>query len=110
MSDQNYGTVGPPTNKTLANCKQARAHSAWCGPAHVEWKLRTGRFRWLPVWSVMSTELWNEGPVRWLRGYWLTCGLSVYWALPERRLSINVYYPKEEERRTYPYGTRQIHS
>jgi hypothetical protein len=77
--------VGPPSPKTEANIKAARAHSCWCGPAHIEWKVWTGGFRVLPRWELMTTEFWHEGPVRWWRGYWLTLGLSIYWSLPERR-------------------------
>lgn len=105
MSDQ--GTVGPPTEKTLANIARAKAYSVWCGPVHVEWKLWTDRFRVIPRWDTIDTELWNEGPVRWTRAYWLSVGVSMYRALPERRVSVarNFY---ERERRLYPYGTNQI--
>lgn len=78
--------VGPPSEKTERNINAARAHSLWMGPVHIEWKLWTGGFRFVPAWSWMDTEFWNEGPVRWFRGYWLTCGVSIYRALPERRV------------------------
>lgn len=112
-------SVGPPSKKTERNIAAAKARSLWLGSVHLEWTLRTGQFRFLPAWSVMSTELWNEGPVRWFRGYWLTGGISVYWALPERRGQHRESWAvpigeREEwsqsrrERRLYPHGTHQI--
>ena len=102
------GTVGPPSEKTERNIRRARAFSLWAGPAHVEWKFWTGNFKAVPRWEAMNTEFWNEGPVRWLRVYWLTGGLSIYWALPERR-TLEIPYCeidglKEFERRKYPHG------
>ena len=79
-------TVGPPTEKTLRNVKQARSHSLWVGPVHIEYKFWTGFFKFIPKWQTMTTEFWNEGPVRWFRCYWLTFGLSIYKLLPEQRI------------------------
>lgn len=83
--------VGKPSPKTEKNIKQARARSLWCGPVHVEWKFYTGNFLFRPRWDTMTTEFWNEGPVRWFRAYWLTMGLSIYRLLPERRVKQDMH-------------------
>lgn len=86
MSGTSSGfTVGAPSPKTERNVRRARAHSAWAGPVHLEWKFWTGAFRVIPKWQLMTTEFWNEGPVRWFRCYWLTMGVSIYRLIPERR-------------------------
>lgn len=82
---EDLGTVGPPSEKTEKNIQNAKAWGVWAGPAHVEWKFFTGNFLLFPKWQTMTTEFWNEGPVRWFRAYWLTMGLSIYRLLPERR-------------------------
>lgn len=91
-------TVGDISTKTLANIRRAKAFSVWAGPLHIEWKFWTGQFRLLPAWSLMDTTFFNEGPVRWWRGYWLCLGLSVYKALPERRESIASVYERRGKR------------
>lgn len=78
-------TVGEASETTKRNVKKAKAYSFWAGPLHIEWKLRTGHFRFLPAWETMTTEFWNEGPVRWTRFYWLTVGVSCYRLITERR-------------------------
>lgn len=85
MYPEENHSVGPPTEKTVQNVKRARAHSLWAGPVHIEWKFLTGNFFLVPRWQRMTTEFFNEGPVRWFRGYWLTGGLSVYRLIGERR-------------------------
>jgi len=102
------GTVGPPSEKTERNIRRARAYSLWAGPLHVEWKFWTGQFRFVPHWEAMDTEFWNEGPIHWVRAYWLTVGMSMYWALPERR-TLEIPYCdinglEQFERRKYPRG------
>lgn len=104
MSDQ--GNVGPPTEKTLGNIARAKAHSLWCGPVHIEWKAWTGQFRVIPRWDVLQTEFFNEGPVKWVRGYWLTIGVSAYWSIEDRREAPKRNF-HERERRMYPYGVNQ---
>jgi hypothetical protein len=81
-------TVGAMSEQTKRNIRRARAWSVWAGPLHIEWKVWTGQFRLVPAWSLTDTEFFNEGPIRWWRGYWLCLGLSVYKALPERRVSV----------------------
>lgn len=85
MDLQQLGQVGPPSEKTERNIRKARCRSLWVGPVHLEWKLWTGSFLFFPKWQSMTTEFWNEGPVRWFRFYWLTFGLSMYKPLPELR-------------------------
>lgn len=77
--------IGFPSKKTEKNIRRAHSHSLWRGPFHIEFKLWTWLFLPFPKWEIMTTEFWNEGPVRWFRCYWLTCGLSIYRLLPERR-------------------------
>lgn len=74
----NNTSVPPATEKTLDNIRRAKAFSAWAGPWHIEWKLRTGNFLFIPRFQSMETEFFNEGPVIWRRFYWLTFGLSWY--------------------------------
>lgn len=103
----NQTSVGPPSEKTERNIRRARSHSLWVGPYHLEWKAWTGGFRFLPAWSKHDTEFWNEGPVRWFRLYWLTGGLSIYWAFPERRVEqISNGWPN----RRITYGTSEAYS
>lgn len=96
-------TVGPPTEKTLRNIREAKAFELWWGPYHVEWKPWVGwvttynskrdedfgrQRRWFFFWpstKSLDMEFWNEGPVRWWRCYWLTFGISSTRMLPERR-------------------------
>jgi|LNFM01.1.fsa_nt_gb hypothetical protein len=88
----NQSQVGPPSEKTEQNIRRARSHSVWIGPVHIEYKLWTGGFRLWPAWDVMTTEFWNEGPVRWWRGYWLCFGLSIYRLLEDRRMQSDGSY------------------
>lgn len=117
MSDP-QSTVGPPTERTLANIRRARAHSFCFGPYHVEWKGWTGGFRFVPFWSRIDTEFWNQGPVRWRRGYWLTGGVSITQSLPERRAYPHIDTRASSgrllswmiERRVYPYGVSEVYT
>ena len=121
-------SVGPPTEKTEKNIRQARAHSVFLGKYHVEWQWRTRQFHLVPRWTLIDTEFFNQGPLRWFRGYWLTAGVSITRPLSERRVENpdgmgqirkdgafygqGFYQHKHGmtivERRTYPYGIGQI--
>ena len=72
------GDPGPSTEKTDRNIAQARSHRLRLGRYHVEWKAYTGQFHLRPRWHTANVDFFNEGPVRWTRCYWLTCGLSIY--------------------------------
>ena len=68
-----------PSEKTIRNMKDARAHSLWIGRYHVEYKLWTGFLVLWPKWIHTRTPFFNEGFVHWDRYYWLTVGVSITW-------------------------------
>lgn len=72
------GEPGQPSEKTLRNVAEAKAHSAHLGCWRIEWKFRTGRFFLWPHDRREMSEFFNEGRVYWIRWYWLTMGVSLY--------------------------------
>ena len=68
-----------PSDKTIQNMREARAHSLWFGKYHVEYKLRTGLFFVWPKYFATRTDFFNEGRVHWVRCYWCTVGISLTW-------------------------------
>lgn len=99
--NSNSSTVGPPSEKTERNIREAKAREIWLGPWHVEFRLWAGLFldtanpddprvkRWLffPRCSSLDTEVWNGEftRVRWVTVHWLTVALSAMRRMPERR-------------------------
>ncbi len=103
------GAVGPPTEKTLSNIRQARAHAFYWRGKLIQWQAKTqgcllphkvdmlGYHVW-PHWDSRETEFWNQGRVRWTRLYWFTFGVSVVTPLPERRTNNSIIFGGEQRR------------
>jgi hypothetical protein len=100
MHSQSNNTVGPTSEKTEQHIRDAKTYEFWIGPYHVEWKPWVGWVEiidqtngmpvvrcwfWKPRLIHIETELWFEGPVRWIKFYWLSLGVSSLRRLPERR-------------------------
>ena len=74
-----------PHDQTDTNIRRARTSRAWVGPYLVEWKLWTGNFFLRPRYQAVTTEFFDEGPVRWCRFYWMSVGVSISRNFKDRR-------------------------
>lgn len=96
------GDPGPATEKTDRNIRAARSHVAHWGRWLVEYKFFTGRCVFRPRIFSGCEVFFNEGVVKWVRVYWLTCGVFCSRSIPERRgpgrVSNEEYFYRDDER------------